>query len=99
MHDFKSDPSVWMYITLVIGLLTAPIAIFHVEDLEKHIVGLISRISLSICVVLAGIFQIGDSGTAAIVVILGLAVIWFGVGFVQYHRQDREETPQAQLHS
>lgn len=94
-----TNPTVWMYLTLVAGIVLAGIATIHIPGLEKVVVSWIAKISLTLTIVLAGVFKT-DGYTRTLTIIVGLVVVWFGGAFLRYLGQsDQPEASQAQPHA
>lgn len=100
MTNWWSNPSVWIYLTLGIGIFMLILAPVQANPDEKRLFYGISRISLSVMVVLAGLFKF-DGDTKAVVIILGLIAVWFLGSFLRYlgHQADEPEAPRAQPHA
>lgn len=97
MSNWWSNPDFWMYLTLGIGGFMLILAPLQAHSDEKKLFFGISRVCLSIALVLAGVFKM-DGYMKAVAIILGLLAIWFLASFLHHlgDQSDEPETPQAQ---
>lgn len=100
MSHWWSQPVFWFCVSLGMGLFMLILAPVQVMRDQKRLFYGISRVSLSVAVLLGGLAWM-DGYMKAVVIILGLLIIWFLGSFLSYlwNQADEPEAPRAQLNA